>query len=61
MQTITDRERDFAISIFRSITAWIIDVGRAIKNGGGEQRIEALDHCQEIIDDIVKFNAEEPT
>jgi len=39
---------------------WIIDIGRAIKNGRGEDRTDALDRCQAIVDDIVRFNPEGP-
>lgn len=52
-------KREVAIDLLRHVTAWIIDICRAIKNGGGDNRLAALDHAEEIVDACLKFEEAE--
>lgn len=52
---LTLEEREAFSGLLTTFTAWLIDTGRAIKNGGFEQREAAIAQADALVDDIDKL------
>lgn len=55
----TEQERKAVSEIFASGIACIIDIGRAIKNGNLEDRMNAVAHAETFVEQIAILQADE--
>jgi len=52
---MTDPEKKRLSNFLGRITAWVIDVGRAIKSGDLDDRAAAIEQARNSVDDFAQF------